>query len=289
MPYAEINGLNIYYEITGSGEPMIFCHEYAGGYRSWAPQVDEFSGDYQCITFNYRGFPPSDVPEDPDLYSQGATIDDLCGLMDYLDIQSAHIVGLSMGGNVALNAALKYPERCRTVVVAGTGGGSTKREVFEKDVQDVVDLLRNGGIEAFADVYSLGAARLPFKAKDPEGWEVFRQELAEHSAIGQELTILGVQYKRPSIFQLEDQLRALTVPTLLIVGDEDEPCIDPGVFMKRTIRSAGLVMIPQSGHTINLEEPEKFNAAVRDFLTNVAEGKWLTREHVTTSLMPPEA
>jgi len=102
--------------------------------------------------------------------------------------------------------------------------------------------------------------------------------LADHSPLGSALTFRGVQGKRPSVFDQQTHLRGLTVPTLILYGDEDEPCIDASVFMKRSIPSAGLMMLPQTGHTLNLEEPDLFNRAVMDFLTAVEEGTWAQRD-----------
>jgi pimeloyl-ACP methyl ester carboxylesterase len=191
-----------------------------------------------------------------------------------------------MGGSVVLNFALRYPELCRAIVVVGTGSGTTNREQFERDVDRTVELLEARGIEGFAEVYSEGPTRLPFKRKDPHGYGVFRRQLADHSATGQALTMLGVIRPRPTIFALESQLDALQVPTLVITGDEDEPCVDPAVFMKRHIPSAGLLVLPQSGHAVNLEEPALFNSAVLEFFRIVEAGRWARRSSVTTSMLP---
>ena len=167
MPHVALNGVELYYESTGDGAPLILCHEFAGGYRSWSPQVNAFSRLYRCITYNHRGFPPSGVPSDPDAYSQDLLIEDLRALMDHLDISQAHLVGFSMGGNVVLNFALRHPERCRGIVVVGTGAGTINRERFEQDCARTVDLLRSQGIQAFADIYGRGPTRLPLLRKDP--------------------------------------------------------------------------------------------------------------------------
>jgi pimeloyl-ACP methyl ester carboxylesterase len=287
MPHVHLNGVDIYYEDTGSGFPVVFCHEFAGDHRSWAPQVEAMAGQFRCITFSYRGYPPSDVPDDLDAYGQDVLVADVLGLLNHLEIEEAHIVGLSMGGNVTLQFALEHPERCRSIVVAACGAGSTNRDLFEQENDKIVELLRAGDMQNFADVYGRGPGRLPFLNKDPEGWKRFRAELAEHSATGSANTQLRVQRLRPVVFTLEDQLRELDVPTLVICGDEDEPCIETSVFMKRTIPRCGLLMVPQSGHTINLEEPAVFNQALLDFWAKVERGAWMSREHITTSLLPP--
>lgn len=281
MPTVHVNGVTLYYEVTGNGFPLVFSHEFAGDYRSWEPQVRFFSRRYQVITYNYRGYPPSEVPEDPKAYSQELLVEDLYQLLRHLRISKAHIAGLSMGGNIALSLGLRHPEVCASLVVAGCGAGSTNREQFAKDVNAVVENLGKVGMMRFAeDFYSQGPTRVQFRRKDIRGWQEFQAQMAEHSAIGSALTMQGVQLRRPSILKLEAELQQLQVPTLLLVGDEDEPTIEPAIFMKRHIHSAGLLVFPQSGHAINLEDPDRFNGAVLDFLTMVEAGKWAKRDAV---------
>jgi pimeloyl-ACP methyl ester carboxylesterase len=286
MPTAKVNGLNLYYEEAGDGFPIIFCHEYAGDYRSWAPQVRFFSRLYRCVTFSCRGYPPSEVPEGPAAYSQDLLIEDLRGLFGTLGIQQAYVVGFSMGGSVVVNFGIRYPELCRGIVAAGAGSGSTNREQFERDVDGVVELANTRGIQGFAQVYADGPSRQPFKRKDPQGWAEFRDRLAEHSPVGQAHTIVGVQRNRPILLALGKELDQLEVPTLIMVGDEDEACIEPSVFLKRHIRSSGLVFFPQTGHTLNLEEPALFNQLVESFFHTVEAGRWATRQVTSTSLLP---
>jgi pimeloyl-ACP methyl ester carboxylesterase len=286
MPTVSLNGLELHYESTGDGPPVVFCHEFAGDYRAWDPQVRGFARLYRCITYCHRGFPPSSVPTDPDAYSQDWLIADLLGLMDHLGLTEVHLVGFSMGGSVVVNFALRYPERCRGIVVVGTGTGTTNRARFEQDVERTVALIREHGMQAFADTYGRGPSRLPYLRKDPAGWAAFHAQLAEHSATGQALTMLGVQLRRPTIYDLEAELDNLRVPTLIVAGDEDEPCLEPSLFLKRRIRGSGLLIVPQTGHAVNLEEPALFNSAVLDFLRLVEAGRWATRPSVSTSLLP---
>jgi pimeloyl-ACP methyl ester carboxylesterase len=287
MPHAAVNGIELYYEETGTGFPVVFCHEFAGDYRSWDPQVRAFDRLYRCVTYSHRGYPPSSVPSEPDAYSQDFLISDLHALVLQLRLEKAHFVGFSMGGNVVLNFALRYPELCRSISVVGTGAGTTNRERFVEDIDTVVGLIRSRGIGAFAEKYSEGPTRQPYKRKDPHGWAVFRSQLAEHSAEGQAHTMQGVMLQRPTIFSLESALRGLRVPALIAIGDEDEPCVDVAAFLKRVLPSAGLLVLPQSGHAINLEEPSLFNAAVLDFWRMVEAERWPQRVSVTTSLLPP--
>lgn len=103
MPKARVNGVNLFYEEVGRGTPLLFVHEFAGDYRSWRPQVEFFARRYRTITFNARGYPPSDVPEESSAYSQQHAVDDMKGLLDHLAIGKAHICGLSMGGYATLH------------------------------------------------------------------------------------------------------------------------------------------------------------------------------------------
>ena len=286
VPRAEVNGIELHYEESGDGYPVVFCHEFGGDYRSWDPQVHAFSRLYRCVTYSHRGFPPSSVPSRLEDYSQEHLIEDLRQLVsEHLHIQQAHFVGFSMGGSVVLNFALKHPELCRSIVVVGTGAGSTNRERFLEDIDDVVALIREHGMQRFAESYAEGPIRQAYKRKDPSGWSVFRDQLAQHAADGQAYSMQGVMLRRPTIFSLAGQLRELQVPTLVAIGDEDEPCVDVAVFLRRTIPSCGLLVLPQSGHAINLEEPATFNAEVLHFFQMVEADRWSRREAVTTAML----
>ena len=278
MPSTKMDdGVSLYYEVTGEGAPLVLSHEFGGDYRSWEPQVRFFSRRYRVVTYNARGWPPSDVPEDPLAYSQERAVEDLRGLLVHLGIGQAYIGGLSMGGNVALNFGLTHPGMAKALIVAATGSGTVYREQFQQDATKLARRLESEGMGPVAENYSRGPTRVQLMRKDPRGWEEFRASLGQHSATGSAHTFREVILKRPTILQLEDRLRALDVPTLVMTGDEDEPCVDPAVFMKRCIPSAGLVVLPQTGHTINLEEPDLFNRAVLDFLTAVEAGRWARR------------
>ena len=281
MPTAQINGVQLYYEVTGEGFPLVFNHEFAGDHRSWEQQVRFFSRRYQVITYSNRGYPPSQVPETPEAYSEGIVLEDLHQLLLHLGIERAHIVGLSMGANLTLNFGFHYPDMCASLVVAGCGAGSTDREQFEKDVLLVAQRLEKEGMKAVVDFYTNGPTRVQFRRKDPRGWLELREWMAEHSAIGSALTFRGIQLKRPTIYQLEPRLKGLQVPTLIMIGDEDEPCLDPAVFMKRHIPCSGLAVFPQSGHTLNLEEPDLFNRTIHDFLSMVEAKKWAFRDPIS--------
>ena len=277
MPTFSANGVNIYYEVTGEGYPLVWSHEYGGSYESWETQVRFFTRRYQVITYAARGWPPSDVPSDPEAYSQEHVVNDLYLLLRHLGIDQAHIGGLSMGGSVTLNFGIAHPEMARSLIVAAAGSGTTNREEFLASGQVMRDRLGSEGMEAVGNDYARSDNRLQLLRKDPQGWEEFRRLLVSHSALGSALTFGGFIMKRPTIYALEDKLRGLQVPTLIMTGDEDEPCIEPAIFMKRNIPRSGLAVFPQSGHAINLEEPDLFNRTVLDFLTAVEADRWQGR------------
>jgi pimeloyl-ACP methyl ester carboxylesterase len=286
-----VNGIRLHYDEVGQGAPLVFVHEFAGEGRSWHLQVRFFARRYRTITFNARGYPPSDVPTAGTAYSQDQAVDDIRGLLDALGIAKAHVCGLSMGGYATLHFGIRHPERALSLVVAGCGYGSlaADRAQFKRDVEVTSQRFLTEPMAALADVYCQGPTRVQFRDKDPVGWQEFRDHFAAQSALGHGLTMRGVQLTRPSVYDLEPELGRLTVPTLIVTGDEDDPCLEPGIFMKRKIRTSGLVVIPKAGHTINLEEPEAFNRAVLDFLTAVESGRWTSRNPASqtgSSILP---
>jgi pimeloyl-ACP methyl ester carboxylesterase len=293
MPTAQVNGVSLFYEEVGEGTPLVFVHEFAGDARSWHLQVRFFARRYRTIAYNARGYPPSDVPEDPKAYSQDQAADDIRGLLDALGIRKAHICGLSMGGYATLHFGLRYPERALSLVVAGAGYGSVagEREKFRRDVEETATRFERDGMKAVAEFYTKGPTRVQFMDKDPAGWQEFYDMFCAQSAKGHALTMRGVQMSRPSVYELEAGMERMTVPTLIMTGDEDEPCLEPGIFMKRKIPSSGLVVMPKAGHTINLEDPDAFNRAVLDFLTAVDAGRWPLRNpgsRSASAILPPE-
>jgi len=293
MPTARVDGIGLFYEEVGGGVPLVFVHEFAGDYQSWHLQVRFFARRYRTIAYNARGYPPSEVPKDPAAYSQERAAEDIRGLLDALGIKKAHICGLSMGGYATLHFGLRHPDRALSLVVAGAGYGSVagERERFKKDVEETARRFVDDGIVAVADFYTKGPTRVQLMDKDPKGWQELYDQFVAQSAEGHALTMRGVQMNRPSVYELEKGLERLEVPTLIVTGDEDEPCLEPALYLKRKIRSSGLLVLPKSGHTVNLEEPEAFNRGVLDFLTAVDAGRWPLRNPRSISqsaILPPD-
>lgn len=273
------DGVELYCEETGSGPALIFVHELGGDHRSFEPQVRHFSRAFRCITFNARGYPPSAVPQEPAHYSQDRAVDDIRDVADAFSIEQAHLAGVSMGGSAVLHFGLKYPQRTLSLVVAGAGSGAVadKREVFQQECEAMAVVVERDGMAAAAALIANGPTRVQHKVKDPRGFAEFQAQLAEHSAAGTAATLRGVQKARGSLYDEAARLKALDVPVLLVVGDEDEACLDASLFMKRAIPRAGLVVLPRTGHNLNLEEPALFNAALQDFFWRVTAGRWEAR------------
>lgn len=281
MGYATTaDGTRLYYEEAGEGRPIVFAHEFGGDHRSWEPQMRFFARRYRCVTVAARGFPPSDVPADAGMYSQELAVTDLLAVMDHLGIDRAHVVGQSMGGFAALHLGLSSPERALSLVVGSTGYGveTQSADYFRQISLDVAKGFEEQGSKVFAKIYGEGASRVQFQNKDPRGWREFVQVLGEHSETGAANTMRGVQVRRPSLYDLEDAFSRMTVPTLVVVGDEDDHCLQPGLFLKRVIPASGLLVLPKTGHTVNLEEPDLFNRALAEFLAMVEAGRWGPRD-----------
>ena len=273
------DGVKLYCEETGSGVPIVFVHEFAGDYRSWEPQVRHFSRRYRCVTYNARGYPPSDVPADVERYSQQRARDDIRSVLDGLAIQRAHVVGNSMGGFAALHFGIAYSDRALSCVVAGCGYGAHPAQYaqFQAQSRALAKTMLEEGMAKVAATYGHGPARLQLQAKDPRGFAEFIRNFSEHSALGSANTMLGYQARRPSLYELTADMARIEAPVLIVAGDEDDPTLEPSLLMKRTIPGAALAVLPGSGHMTNLEEPALFNRLLEAFFHQVESGRWTKR------------
>jgi len=276
------DGVRLYYEEAGSGSAVVFVHEYAGDYRTWEAQMRFFARAHRCITYSQRGYPPSDVPGDGAQYSQDIARDDVLALMDALKIDKAHVVGHSMGAYTALHVGIKAPARCLSVTAAGCGWGSTpdakQREAMKALAAETGKMFAEQGIEKAAAAYADAPMRQALKHKDPRGYAEFARMLGEHSAEGHAQTMFNLQLKRPTLWDMEADLRKFSVPLLIVVGDEDEPCLDGSVFLKRIAPTAGLLVMPRTGHNVPTEEPAAFNAALAELFASAEAGRWLAHK-----------
>jgi pimeloyl-ACP methyl ester carboxylesterase len=274
------DGVALYYEEQGRGMPLLFVHEFAGDHRSWEPQVRRFAGEYRCITYSARGYPPSAVPKGVGSYSQAQAVEDAVAVLDAAGADTAHVIGLSMGGFATLHLVLRHPGRVRSAVVAGVGYGAEPEKVdqFRRESHALADAFESKGSAKVAETYALGPARVQLQNKNPGAWQEFANALARHDPTGAALTMRGVQAGRPSLYQLQDELRAVRTAVLIIAGDEDDGSLEPSLMLKRTIPTSGLVILPRTGHTANLEDPHAFNDAIAAFLDAVNKDEWGQRD-----------
>jgi pimeloyl-ACP methyl ester carboxylesterase len=284
------DGIHLYYEETGEGHPVLFLHEFGGHYLSWEPQVRHFSRRYRCITYAARGWPPSDVPDDVSLYSQARAADDCADVMAALGIERAHLVGLSMGATAALEFAIRHPGKATALVIAaGGGGGATDpaaKARFREECETVARRIEQDCMPAMAEFYCASSARVTYRYKDPRGWAEFKRQFAEGSAKGHAMTMRGVQGARQPFFERTEELKRIDEPMLVMIGDEDDTTHGLAVHLKQHVPRSGVLELPKCGHTINLEEPAAFNAAVQDFFHAFERDRWPARGARTYSLIP---
>src|SRR3954452_20740769 len=163
MPHVTADdGVRLFYEEAGEGIPIVFVHEFAGDHRSFEPQLRHFARRYRCIAYSARGFTPSEVPADPEAYSQDHACRDILAVLDGLGLAQAHIVGVSMGGFATLHFGLNFPDRVHSLVVAGCGygAGPGKRAQFAAEAEISAGRFESLGMEAAAAAYALGPTRV---------------------------------------------------------------------------------------------------------------------------------
>ena len=272
--------VRLHYEEVGSGTPILFVHEFGGDHRAWEAQMRYFARRHRCIAYAARGYTPSDIPSDPASYSYRHMMTDAVDVLDHLKIEKAHVVGLSMGAYSTLHVGLNFPGRVLSLTLAGIGSGSEldRKEEFRKGAEATANTFETKGAKYVAETFGGGPGRVPLEVKDPRGYAEFVQQFGEHDAQGSAHVMRNFQGQRPSVYEFEDAIRKITLPTLIIVGDEDDACIEPSIFLKRNIATSGLAMFPKTGHGVNLEEPALFNQTVGDFIAFAEAGRWGPRD-----------
>lgn len=279
MPYASSNGARLYYEDTGTGTPIVFVHEFSGDLRSWEGQIGHFARRYRCIAFNARGYAPSDVPTSPSKYSQRHAVEDIVAVMRQAGVRKAHVMGCSMGAQATLQFGLAYPRMALTLTAIGAGGGSdpATRPNFLRETETQAQRFESEGVAAVLKRLKVAPNRIQLAKKNPRAWEDFCRRFLEHSGPAKAAMLRGLQARRPSIYTLERKFRALTVPTHIVCGDEDDGALQPGLFIKRVCAAARLTVVPATGHLVNQEEPELLNRLTDEFYALVEAGRWRPR------------
>jgi proline iminopeptidase len=280
MPYATTSDdVQLYFEEAGEGTPILFIHEFAADYASWEPQMRYFSRSHRCISYSARGYIPSHIPP-ADAYSYTYFRDDAIAMLDHLKIPAAHLVGLSMGAYSALQVGIKAPKRALSLTLAGVGSGFEKDRLqgFRDQCMAHAEEFEKGDPDVVAKTSGMAPGRIAFMIKDPRGFKEFYDALAKHDAQGSAQTQRGFQGGRPPLYEFEADIKRVDLPTLIIVGDEDDSCIEPSLYLKNHIAASGLAMFPKTGHVLNLEEPALFNDTLQRFLMQAEAGRWGPRD-----------
>lgn len=274
MPFAAVNGVELFYQDVGEGLPIVFCHEFASDMRAWHHQVRGFARNFRCITYNYRGYPPSTVPPEPSAYAHDELVADLHGLLAHLGISRAHVVGVATGGGVALNFAIRYPQLVRSLAVVGAGAGSVDREKWLAGARQLSAEIAQGGMQALVRNIERAPQRQALRLKDPVSWDEFIRDMGDMSPVGCSLMMAEALVGRKPLFDLEKEIAALPMPVLVAVGDQDLPGFETSIFVSRTAPHGALAVLPFSGHLLPVEEPALFNEILGDFLAAVTCGRW---------------
>jgi pimeloyl-ACP methyl ester carboxylesterase len=251
VPYIDREGVRIHYEVAGDGPAILLTHGYASSARMWEGQVAAFRDTHTVITWDMRGHAESDSPDDPAAYSEAHTVADMAAILDACGAERAVIGGLSLGGYMSLAFNVAHPERVRALMLFDTGPGYRNpkgREGWNATAEKRAEAFETRGLEA--------AGR---------GAEV---RLSVHrSAQGLALAARGMLAQFDS--RIIESLETIAVPTLVLVGANDEPFLGATDYMAAKIPGARKVVIPDAGHAANIDQPEAFNAAVRDFLASL--------------------
>jgi pimeloyl-ACP methyl ester carboxylesterase len=271
MPYATAaDGVKLHYESEGAGPPIVFVHELAGTLRSFAPQVAALKGRFRCVAYNARGYPPSDVPPTVKSYSQDIASADIAAVLDAAGIDAAHVMGVSMGSAAALQFALKWPARARSVILCSIGSGSdAKPGEYAIETEARAQAIEAAGMSAAAETFGTSPSRRKLKDKNPALYRDFLEAVSAISVLGITNTMRGVQKRRPPLYAHKARIAAMKSPALVVVGAEDEACLKPSRFLEETLPGARLVVMPGTGHGLNLEEPQFVNDLVARFIDEI--------------------
>ena len=250
MPTAQLNGITLYYEDHGQGVPVLLSHGYGSSAAMWQPQVEALSRRYRLILWEMRGHARTDSPDDPAAYSEAATVADMTALLDHLGVEKAVIGGLSLGGYMSLAFQLAHPERTLALILCDTGPGYRKdeaRAAWNETANRRADRFQEQGLDALS-----------------RGAEVAASRSLHRTAAGLMHSARGMLTQHsPAVIE---NLEKINVPTLIVVGANDTPYLAGTEYMEKKIPNARRVVIPDAGHSSNMDQPKVFNETVLAFL-----------------------
>jgi len=251
MPSARLNGIDIEYEETGRGPALVLSHGYGATYRMWDGQRAAYGDRYRVIAWSMRGHGGTESPKDPAQYSEELTVADLRALLQHCGVARAVVGGLSLGGYLSLAFYLRHPDVVRALIICDSGPGyrnAAARAEWNERARRRAEGFETGGL-----------AELSGRSREA-------REAATHhrSAQGLAHAARGMLAQRDA--RVIDGLPSIAVPTLIVVGDRDEPFLAPCQYMAKKIPGARLEIIPDAGHAANLDQPAIFNRVVGNFL-----------------------
>ena len=268
MPVAiAADGVKLHYEVAGEGPAIIFVHELAGTLHSFDLQVAALKPRFRCIAFNARGYPPSAVPPNAQSYSQDIAAADIGAVLDAAGAKDAHVMGVSMGSAAALQFALAHPARVRSAILCSIGSGSdAKPEDYMATMEAMAARIEQNGMAQLKENFTTSPARVKLKDKNPAEYAKFLREIEGFSIEGLANTVRGVQKRRPPLYAHKERIAAMTIPALIVLGGDDQGCAKPSRFLAETLPGARLEVLPNTGHGVNLEEPQRVNRLIEDFI-----------------------
>lgn len=258
MAHTFINGIDLCYHIYGSGPPLILVHGLGFDHSAWGPQIPALSRDYQVIVYDVRGHGRSEAPDQP--YSIELFADDLHFLLRFLGLRNSYLLGLSMGGRIILQFALKYGGEAKALIVADAQ--SETPPASQERFRMLAQMAREQGMAQTAEVFF----SLPFMEHlavfNPEAYRREKAAFQTRSPVGFARACLAIAQMKP----LTERLSEIQCPTLALAGEKDEPYLPYIEIYAQRIPCCRKVILPRAGHVSNLENPEAFNEAVMDFL-----------------------
>ena len=251
MPKINRNGVNIFYETYGEGPVVLLTHGFSATSKMWHDQIDSLSSDYCLVLWDMRGHGSSAYPEDINLYNEKETIEDILSILDKLNVKKANIGGMSLGGYMSLAFYNQFPERVDSLIIIDTGPGF-------KNV-DARNNWNNYAISTAEKFELSGLDSLTGRSKEMDPKNHLNAKGLSKAARG-----MLTQHDDRIIRSLEK----ISVPSLIIVGENDEPFLAASDYMERKIVGSKKVVISDAGHAVNIDQPETFNQTVKEFLSS---------------------
>src|SRR6267154_2805954 len=252
MPKINRDGVEIYYEVHGSGPPLLLTHGYSSTSEMWNGQTAALSKHHKLVLWDMRGHGRSDYPDDASAYSEALTVADMAALLDAVGADRAIVGGLSLGGYMSLAFYRAHPERVRALLIIDTGPGFRKddtREAWNRRAHETGDRFEREG---------LAVLKLPSRE---------RSDVSHRDASGLARAARGMLTQRDA--RVIESLPGIKVPSLVVVGADDAPFLAASDYMAAQIPGATKVVIPAAGHAVNIDQPEAFIAAVLPFLDDL--------------------